>query len=135
DRARRLEGQELERQCGALHHLAPAAPVARLRQPAAPVDASRAECRLRLDFRHAARGEVARAAPHEEGRALAFAERDGRVGVAVAEVERRRPGEREGEAPTEEDDALLVDAEPVLLARVVEPWSGLDLKLHLAAHA
>ena len=71
DRARWAVGEELQRQRGAVHGLAPAAPVARLRQPPAPVLTRCARTAPRLLRAVAVHLVLARHALEDERRALA----------------------------------------------------------------
>src|SRR5262249_15498117 len=77
DRPRRFEGQELERDRGAVDHLPPAAGVGALREPATPVGDGVAEQLLRLADSRAAAGLIlaSEAAQGERG-LLAFLERE-----------------------------------------------------------
>ena len=134
DRPGRLEGQELERQGGAVDHLPPAAGVGALREPAPPVGDGVAEQLFRLADAGARSGLVlgTEAAQDERG-VLPFPEREvGDHAVAVG-LQRHGGGQAEAQPRPVEAGAVLADVELVGGAGVVEGRAALQTKGHPAA--
>ena len=118
-----------------MHGLAPAAPVARLREPAAPELDRVLEVQPRLLCSDGL-GLVAVGQRLEDERlALAGRERELADDAVFAGTKVDLRGERKRQRGGPEDDAVLVNGGLVLLAAVVEARLDLDPEAHLAADA
>ena len=136
DGARRLVGQQLQRQRRARDHLAPATPVLRLRDPAPPELDRLRELRGRLARPDDApdRGALGHPLEHERD-ALARVQGELRAHAHADLLERDRSRERQREARRLEERSAIAELERVLRPSVVEGRLALEAHVHRAAHA
>ena len=136
ERAGRRVGQQLQRQRRAHHHLAPAAAVARLRHPVAPVHDRRLEGAVRLPLRVRAADVVLGDALEQERLRLAGLQREAREDAVAAALEpplvahraRDRALERQRQVGRAEQHPVRVHLDLVLDAAVVEARLHLELE-------
>ncbi len=134
-RAGRLIREQLEHESRAVHGLAPAPSVARLREPAPPELDRLLEVPQRLLGREGVRHVALGHRLQHERLALAGLKRELAEDALLADAEADPRGEREIQRGCLEDDAMLVDDGLVRLASVVETRVDLDAEGHLAPDA
>ena len=130
DGPRRLEGEKLEREGGALNHGPPAAGIGALRQPAPPERNGVAEKLLRVVRVWAVPGAVLGAdeAQHERN-SVSFAEREVGGHPVAVDMQRDRGGQAEAQARPVKAGAPTGNVDLVGAAGIVEGRTALESKL------